>query len=125
MDSKTDIIGRVLRLSETTDEGLQHIYKQTMNGHFSKTMDLFTDIVSSFHEIERALMPILLDYDNLEIEEKSQKVVDSLRIMLLAYEGTKDVRPMEVLQFSLLPGFSSWQAALYDLLGERYNSTLN
>ena len=40
-----------------------------------------------------------------------------MRLMLAAYEGEKDVRPIEILQFSLLPRYRSWQEALRDAMG--------
>ncbi len=125
MEKNTEVIGRLIMLSETTAEGLKHVYDCTKNGRFESTIDLFTDIVSSFHEMEKVLTAMLLELNVPELEEKTGDVVECMKIMLLAYEGDKDVRPMEILQFSLLPCFNDWQEALHDHFGDKYASSLN
>ena len=116
-DNKVDVMNKILQLSDTALEGLEHIRKRAMEGHFEKTADLFTDIVESFYRMEAALQPYFPEFNETGLEQKTKDVVQGLKLMLAAYEGEKDVRPLEVLQFSLLPRYRAWQEDLRDALG--------
>jgi len=117
MENKTDVLMKILQLSESTLEGLEHVHRRAMEGHFEKTAGLFTDIVESFHRMETALQPYLPECKGTELEQKTADVVQGLKLMLAAYEGDRDVRPVEILQFSLLPRYRAWQEALRSALG--------
>ena len=117
MEMNLDVMKSILELSETTLEGLEHVRKRAMEGHFEKTAGLFTDIVESFHRMEAALQPYQTELKESGLEARTGEVVQAMKLMLAAYEGDKDVRPVEILQFSLLPRYRAWQEALRDALG--------
>ena len=116
-EGKREIMNRILELSDTTLEGLEHIKQRTLEGYFEQTTELFTDVMSAFHQMETALEPLLDDLETGELKAKTEELVQAMRLLLAAYEGEKDVRPIEILQFSLLPRYRSWQEALRDAMG--------
>ena len=116
-EGKREIMNRILELSDTTLEGLEHIKQRTMEGYFEQTTELFTDVMSAFHQMETALEPLLDDLETGELKAKTEELVQAMRLLLAAYEGEKDVRPIEILQFSLLPRYRSWQEALRGAMG--------
>lgn len=120
-----DVFKTTLHLSETTLEGVEHIYQRTMLGYFEDTAELFTDVADSFHEIRRAMVTHFPDYEESEVQKVTAEVVEGMQMLLLAYEGDREIRPMVVLQFSLLPAFRRWQTALHESLGQICAPSMN
>ncbi len=117
MDEKIEIMKRILELAETTLEGLEHVSRRVQEGYFQDTTELFTDVVASIHEMEKALQPFLPELEENDLEKKNKELLQALRFLLAAYEGDQDVRPVEVLQFTLLPRYRAWQEELRGALG--------
>ena len=116
-EGKREVMNRILELSDTTLEGLEHIKQRTMEGYFEQTTELFTDVMSAFHQMEKALEPLLDELETGELKPRTEELVQAMRLMLAAYEGEQDVKPVEILQFSLLPRYRSWQEALREAMG--------
>jgi hypothetical protein len=112
MDKKVDIYKTMLALSETTLEGIEHIHIRAKEGRFEETADIFTDVADSFHEMRKALLWYYPEFEESALDLITQEVVGGMQLLLAAYEGDKDVRPLVVLQFSLVPGFQRWHMAL-------------
>ncbi len=125
MDKRMDIYKSVLNLADTTLEGIEHVYQRTMDGRFDDTAEIFTDVADSFHEIKIALISYLPDYEKSDIDQSADEVVEGMKLLLLSYEGDQDVRPMVVLQFSLLPAFRRWHLALQKELGQICAPSMN
>lgn len=117
MSKKVDIFKTILALAETTVEGVEHIYERTMEGQFEETAEIFTDVADAFHEMRMALLAYLPTYRGSDLEKITGEVTEGMKLMLAAFEGEHDVRPMVVLQFSLVPGFKKWHIALQEVLG--------
>lgn len=116
MDKRIDIFNSIICLAETTLEGVEHICQRTMDGYFEDTAGLFTDVADSFHEIRTALVSYFPDYESSRLNQETLHVVEGMKMILLAYEGESDVRPMVVMQFSLRPAFLQWHATLQEEL---------
>jgi hypothetical protein len=125
MSKKVDIFKTILTLAETTVEGVGHIYERTMEGHFEETAEIFTDVADAFHEIRMALLAYLPAYRGSDLEKITSEVTEGMKLMLAAFEGEHDVRPMVVLQFSLVPGFKKWHIALQEVLGVNCAAAMN
>ncbi len=125
MSKKVDIFKTILTLAETTVEGVGHIYERTMEGQFVETAEIFTDVADAFHEIRMALLAYLPEYGGSDLERVTGEVTEGMKLMLAAFEGEHDVRPMVVLQFSLVPGFKKWHIALQEVLGATCAAAMN
>jgi len=114
IDSNFEVLQRVLALSETTLDALENIHKRTQKGKFSFqcTVNLFSDVVESFYKMENALKPFMPDFRGTELKKLTAEVVDAIKVMATAYEGRKDARPLEILQFNLLPRYRKWKEEL-------------
>ena len=125
MSKKVDIFKTILNLAETTIVGVEYIFERTMEGRFDETTEIFTDVADSFHEMRMALLAYLPTYKSSELERITGEVTEGMKLMLAAYEGEHDVRPMVVLQFSLVPGFKKWHLALQEALGTVCAAAMN
>ena len=117
-DQKVVVYQHILELAETTLEGLEHIQARAMEGRFEDTADLYTDVADSMCHMQAALAAVVHDYEDSEISKATAPVVESMQLVLAAYEGEKDVRPMEVMQFAMLPAYRRWYARLQQELLE-------
>lgn len=113
-----EVIRWTLDLSDTLQEGLQHIYQRQATGHRAEeTIPLFTDVVETFAEIESALQRFLPSLANIEeLTQWTNSLREGLDWMTSAYEGTSDVSPLATLQFTLRPRFQEWHKALNEAL---------
>jgi len=116
MEREVELKKRVLELSETTLEGLEHIRVRTANGHFEETFSLFYDTVNSFHEMVKVIQPMLSELKQNMLEEKAAQVTRGMDLLLSAYEGSAGMPPLEILQFTLLPKYRDWKRELKDAL---------
>lgn len=121
-EKKSEIHRMIIDLSETTAEGLEHINSLTMKGYFEDTAEIFTDVTNSFHETERALIATMENYEESSLKAAGSKVTEAMQLMLLAYEGDSKARPMEIIQFTLLPAYRRWQKEMHETLGESAQS---
>jgi len=117
-ETRSEIHRMIIDLSETTGEGLEHINKLTVQGRFEETADIFTDVANSFHETEKALLVTVEGYEESGLQARSQQVVEAMQLMLQAYEGDREVRPMEIMQFTLVPAYRRWQKEMCEIIGE-------
>ena len=117
-DQKVIVYQHILELADTTLEGLEHIQARTMEGCFEDTVDLYTDVADSMCQMQTALATVLPDYEESDLNTESDKVVESMQLVLAAYEGDKEVRPMEVMQFAMLPAYRRWHNQLQEELLE-------
>lgn len=116
-EERAEIHKMVIDLSETTAEGLVHINNFTARGRFEETAELFTDVANSFHETARALMVTVPGYEETDLKVKTDKVIKAMQLVLAAYEGDKEVRPMETLQFALIPAYLRWRREVQETIG--------
>lgn len=117
-DKKLVVYQHILELADTTLEGLKHIQARAMEGRFEDTMELYTDVADSMCQMQTALEAIVPDYEESEISKATAQVVESMQMVLAAYEGDKDVRPMEIMQFAMLPAYRRWHDRLQEELLE-------
>lgn len=114
MERHYDLMKRVLELADTALEGLEHTHRRHLLGHRSEeTAPLFTDVVHAFAQIEETIhraLPSLKDTTDLAAQTDALR--EGLQWMTAAYEGTSEVSPLAILQFTLLPRFKSWHGAL-------------
>lgn len=112
MDNHIEIMQKVTELSKTGLEALEHIQKRTMEGHFEETAPMFKDVFNSFTEIEKAIQPILPAIENNELNALTASLLEGFKLMLGAYKKEENMRPLEVMQFTLLPRYKKWQEEL-------------
>lgn len=108
---------KMIELSATGLEGLNHIQKRTAGGGGGETMDLFHDVVLAFSEMERAL-----ETENWTMSHR----LDQARTQLLAgfsqltdaYEHKDMDRVLELLEVCILPRYQEWNTVLRQELRE-------
>ncbi len=125
MDDRAVICKSILGLSETVMEGIGHIRHRAGEGRFEDTADLFTDVVDAFHEVHRALLSFLPGFTDSELERRTTAVIESMKLMLAAYEGRPELLAPEVPETALAGAFTSWHDLLREDLGRASAHSLN
>ena len=108
MEKNNDVFVRILELCQTGLEGLEHIHKKTMEGQFEETAPLFRDVFSSFREIDNTLQTTLPQEKRNLLLPFTLSVVKAFKVMMEAYKQEQNIKPLEVLQFTLLPYYRKW-----------------
>ncbi len=122
-EARAEVYRSILDLADTVLEGLEHIHRLAGEGNFNKTTVLYADVTTSFHEIKKGLLAHYPQFNGSELEKRMEKVAEQMNFLVLAFEGNEDVRPVEVLQLSLLPAYRRWQESLQENLSEHCRST--
>lgn len=117
-DKITAVYKRILELADTTLEGVEHICAVAAEGSFEETVNLFTDVTECFHEMLNALAAVLDDYEKSELHARSEDVIKAMQQIMTAYEGDKNVDPVEVLHMYILPAYCRWYDELQSRLRE-------
>lgn len=116
MDKQIEVMKKAVELSKTGFEGLEHIYNKTLEGQFEETAILFKDVFHAFTEIDKAIKPIIPELSKNEIEPLTVSLIEGFKIMLATYEKEENMRPLEIIQYTLMPRYKKWQAKLERIL---------
>jgi hypothetical protein len=112
-----ELARQIAELVDTAFEGLEHVHRQNMEGKFEQTIPLFTDVIEAFTEIEKILaLNGLLDNPGDALTSSTQSLKDAFDWMTKAYEKRDNVRPLEIMQLTLLPRYKKWQEGLRERL---------
>jgi len=122
-EARTEVYRQILDLAGTVLEGLEHIHRLAGEGNFEKTTALYADVTRSFHEIKKGLLAHYRGFNGSDLEMRMEKVAEQMDYLVLAYEGDEAVRPVEVLQLSLMPAYRRWHESLQEALTEQCRST--
>jgi len=111
-----EIATNLIELSHTGLEGLEYVRKRSSAGFFENTVSVFTQVVEAFSEIEKTLLTHLTLSEDDMLFQATESLRDALDWMTAAYEGDKGAKPMEIMQFTLVPRYEKWQRELYKTL---------
>ncbi|QGU00402.1 hypothetical protein SYNTR_1808 [Candidatus Syntrophocurvum alkaliphilum] len=109
MEKYYEVIVRILELLETMDSGLEQVKLKTEEGKFEETLMMFNDLVVGYSSIESAMQPMLEKLPENNLENKSQKMRDSVDQMVATYENKEPAKGLELMKSSLLPAFQEWK----------------
>lgn len=109
MEKHLDMIKKINELSQTGLEGLEHIHSKAKEGKFETTIYLFQDVFNSFREIDQTMQEALPPGNNTSIQQITASLLKGFQTLLAAYNKEENMRPLEILQFTLLPYYRKWQ----------------
>ncbi len=107
-----EVMQRIIELSRTGLEAMEHIQNKIIQGHLETTITLFEDVFNAYIEIERAIKPILPKIESNDLENATALLQEGFKLMLAAYEKEKDMRPIEIMETIFLPRYKNWQESL-------------
>jgi len=116
LNEQVGVIKQVIDLTETMEEGMEHIKEKLQEGKPEKAIKMLLDTTTAFTHIEEALEPMLPELPENSIEEKTDKLRSALAIMVSEYEKSQGLRGREILQFNLEPAFKNWREELKEVL---------
>ncbi|QGG48876.1 hypothetical protein [Heliorestis convoluta] len=109
MKDQTDILRRILELSETIEEGLEHIHSQLKKGKIESTITLMEDVLTGYAEVEKSIQAILPELSSNELGNISSKLQKAFDLIIGHYENGRVNKVGEVMQFNLLPTYKAWR----------------
>jgi hypothetical protein len=107
-----DVMKRMVELSETCLEGMEHIKLQLNEGRFEDSIRLMTDVVEAYHRMEKSLQDFLSQLSPNRIEELSNPLRRAFEYVVSAYEEGEGAKALEIIQFNLLPSYKKWKGEL-------------
>ena len=107
-----EVLRRSMELSRTGLEAMEHLHHTIIEGKLEQTATLFKDVFQAYVEIEQATRAVLPQIEGDELKGLSANLQEAFKLMLAAYEGEEGVRPLEVMESTLLPRYKSWQEEL-------------
>lgn len=105
MEKHIEVMRKSVELSETVQEGLQHIQKLLTEGQGEQTVFLFEDILSAYATITRTIEPALRELKNENIPAIQFECSKAADLVVIAYEAKEYAKVQEALQFNLVPKF--------------------
>ncbi|ATY86019.1 hypothetical protein CVV65_14685 [Kyrpidia spormannii] len=101
---------RLLELSDTCLEALEHIQKGLNEGNVESTAYLFADVVEAVHSMDEALKPFLprLTYAD-RLESYMLAIWNTIESMVDFYEHRNDLGLVFHLEDKLLPDYKLWK----------------
>ena len=112
LEIQMDIVRRVLSVSETGLEGLEHIHERAREGDLSATNSLFQDVVYGVYEIQKSLNVLDPDAKSDDLGELTESLMEALNLMVSAYENEEAFGTLGFMQFTLIPRYRKWKDEL-------------
>ncbi|MFB4165226.1 hypothetical protein ACE1TI_15790 [Alteribacillus sp. JSM 102045] len=112
MEKQLPVIQKVLELSETMGEGLQHIQYLLNEGKIESALPLFEDVIYAFSVSEQSLQPVIESQHFDTIQAQHHTFRESLQYIVTILEKGEFEKGKEVLQFTLLPRWKKWSSTL-------------
>ena len=111
MENVDAITTQMLQLSETIQEGIEHLLSMMDEGHFEDNYYLFQDMVSAFSAIYEAMtsLDMLPLFKESQITDLSLKLIVSLNGINDSYEKHEQDKVKVDMQMVLLPALSRWK----------------
>lgn len=81
MEKYMDIIRRVLELADTCLEGLEHAEICLREGRFEDCIIMLHDAVHGYYQMEKALVPVLVNLSDTEMAARSEVLRNVLDLM--------------------------------------------
>ncbi|UNC91723.1 hypothetical protein [Candidatus Contubernalis alkaliaceticus] len=116
MNDQIEVMKQIVELTDTMEEGLEHVKGQLDQRSPEKAIQLLFDTTNAFTHIEKAVQPILSEIPENNIQEKTDKLRSALSAMVGEYEGNSGLKGREILQFILEPAFKNWRFELKEVL---------
>ncbi len=111
-----DILRRVLALTATIDEGLQHMTLQFEEMRIEESMDLLETIVEGIVHVEEAMAGLIYRMPHLApVSESAQTLKRALASLLTAYLQNNLQMCHDSLTNALLPAFRAWHDTIQAL----------
>jgi RNA binding exosome subunit len=117
MDKHIETMKRIVELSDTILEGLEHIKSEVNEGRLGNTVELMKDVTEAFFQIEQSISPFLSELPTNGIENLTESLKTGMEYVVRAYEVEKGDQVFEILQFTLLPVYKKWKNELDRTLG--------
>lgn len=114
MENIVAITTQILQLSETIQEGIEHLLSRMDEGYFEDNYYLFQDMVSAFSAIYEAVKSIAMlpPLKESQIMDLSVKLFGSLNGINDSYENHEQDKAKLDMQMVLLPALSRWKEEL-------------
>ncbi|ADG07609.1 hypothetical protein [Kyrpidia tusciae] len=108
---------RLLVLSDTCLEALEHIRERMNDGHIHGTVFLFADVVEAVYIMDEALKPVLPQLSQADhLESCLLEIWTAMESMADFYDQRNSTGLMVQLQERLLPSYREWKESLENTL---------
>ena len=114
MNSKQDIINKILELGNSGQEALEYAIASIEKENTSKTLEVLTGAIEAFSTIEEALPLILEPDDNYLFLERQVKA--AFEHLVECCENKTDDEILHTLQSNVFPSYMEWLEYLKDKL---------
>jgi len=114
MENMVAMSAQILGLSDTIQEGMEHLLSKMNEGHFEDNYYLFQDIVRAFSAIYDALKSItgLSPLEESQIMELSERLIASLDSINDSYETHEQDKVQQAMQAVFIPTIRKWKDEL-------------
>ncbi|GBF76279.1 hypothetical protein PA598K_04734 [Paenibacillus sp. 598K] len=116
MEKSIDVIRKVLELSDTCQQAIEHIKSMLNEGAFDQTTSLMSDTFEGFYQLEKALPSLKKQLSDHNIESLVLQLKQSFEQVVSAYEQGRRGLVQERIQFNLQPTFHNLHGELESIL---------
>lgn len=116
MDKYGEIFRRLLDLSDTVLEGLEHMEKQLAEIRYEESFVLLQDIVTGIDSIEKSLQPFVNDLSPNKLVIYIIEMEKEINELVSCYENYDIVKIKDGVTSKVLPGYLQWQQELKHML---------
>lgn len=115
MDKFIEVIRRVLDLSDTCLEALEHFKMKVAAGQYEQNIELFNDIVGAFYQMEKSIKPMLKE-ESSALSNLTTDLRQAIDQVVGMYEQSRFDQMAETVDNQLLPSFTNWKQTLEEWL---------
>jgi hypothetical protein len=107
-----DVIHRMIELSDTCLDGIEHIQGSLNKGSLEYTISLLLDVTQAIFSMNNALQPMNVMFPSDALGFKMTSLWDSIDILISYYEENNCTHALLEVKEDLLPRYNEWKQEL-------------
>ena len=108
-DDEMVVINNTIELLKTMEEGIEYVNEKFNELKAEETINMLIDLTEAFGAIEEAISPLIVKFEENEIEDKSEELKSALEILLKDLEKTNGKKAIDIMKLNLIPKFNEWK----------------
>ncbi|MGF7184468.1 Zn-dependent oligopeptidase [Desulfitispora alkaliphila] len=110
------VINNTIELMKTMEEGIDYVNKKFNELKVEETINMLIDLTEAFTTIEGAVSPLIVKFEENEIESKNEELKSALEILLKDLEQTNGKKAIDIMKLHLIPKFDAWKEEMTRVL---------
>lgn len=116
MTDKAEVIEQIIGLTNTMEEGIQHIEQQIEELRFEESIMLLQDVVKAVATVQKATTPLLQNLPDSRVHPLTKDLMEGVGLFVEKYQAKEREEMKQVFSEKVVPVYREWKDELQKIL---------